>query len=500
MIGLITMPPVNLSQGRLTVDDALHQQQVSEAQQQGGQLIQYVQLGPDRWAFEKAPGYVYLLIPLYLLGVPQLANILLAAGLVLITYLLLRQLKDERAACVGSLLILFTPVGLAMLQREFMDSFASAALPGIGGGLYILYSLRKSDTGPAVAAFMLFLAGLFLGLGVAARYTDAVIAVVFALHFLATRIKSLLKGNSGTFLREAGALGLGAAIPLILLLLYQKSIFGSPFVYGYEYTKMNVKFAYDYWGQAKAWQIISSNLRKLWLPLIIGFPPLVAALPGMGISLWQKIKGMRHHECHPIWPGLSLDLTLLLISWFVAIFGLYIMYEWTANQRADVPFIIVTRFYLPALLPMAVMAIFFLSKLPSKLIVCLIAIALFAGVFFFVQSSQNELRLAQPQTPPQNQVPAQLAPEQRARLIEQVRREVRETPTNGSNMQRRLDVLVMWIGDLSRQGYSAAQLIPPDEVQHIWDLVLKNRAGEAGHLIDGAYRKLEDLVAPRPSG
>jgi MFS family permease len=493
----------NLSHGRLTVDNTLHQQQVAEAQQQSGQLIQYVQLGPDTWAFEKSPGYVYFLIPFYLLGVPQLANIFLAAGLVLVTYLLLKQLKDERVACISSLLVLFTPVSLAMLQREFMDGFASAAFPGIGGGLYILYSIKKSEIGSASAAFMLFLSGLFLGLGVAARYTDATIAAVFAVHFLATQIQSLRTGQCAAVLRAGLSFGLGAAIPLGLLLLYQKAVFGAPFAYGYEYTKLNVKFAYDYLGEPKAWQIIVTNLKKLWLPLITGFPLLLAALPGIVILLWQKtsaaIPSLRRYQGKPGWPRFGLGLTLLLIGWFLAVFMLYMMYEWTANQRVDVPFIIVTRFYLPALLPIVIMAVFFLSRLPNKLVICLMAAALTIGVVFFAQASQRDLKTVQSGPLPQKGIPAQSSPEERSRLIEQVRLEVKAVPTNASNMQRRLDVLVMWIGELNSQRYPVGQLMPPSEVQRIRSLILQNQTVEAGRLIDDAYRKLEQLVATKPN-
>jgi hypothetical protein len=493
----------NFSHWRLTVDGPLHQQQVIEAQKQGGQLGQYVQIGPDTWAFEKTPGYAFFLVPFYLLGIPQLANILLAGGLILITYTLLKQLFDERSACIGSLLILFTPVSLAMLQREFMDSFASLVLPSIGGGLYILFCLKKYELKPATATCILFLSGLFLGLGVVVRYTDAVVVAVFALHFLVTQFQSLRIGQRAAVLRAMLSFGLGVSLPLGLLILYQNAVFGSPLAYGYEYTRGNVKFAYDYLGDSKAWQIIITNFKKLPLPLVTGFPLLLAALPGMLILLWQKtsatVPALRRYQGKLDWPHLSTSITILLIGWFAAIFGLYIMYEWTANQRPDAPFITVARFYLPALLPIVIMAVLFLYKLPKKLIICLMAVALTIGVTIFVQASQRELKISSPGQLPQNGMPAQSSPEERARLIKQVRFEVKMLPTNASNMQRRLDVLVMWIGDLNSQGYPAGQLLPKIEVQRIRNLIQTNNAVEAGHLIDEAYNKLEQMVNSKPS-
>ncbi len=488
----------NLSHGRLTVDTALHQQQAREAEQQGGTLGQYVQVGPDRWAFEKTPGYVYFLIPFYLLGVPQLANILLAAGLALVTYLLLKELRGERAACLGVLLVLFTPVALAMLQREFMDGFASLAMPGMGGGLYLLYQLRRGDPKRARGALLLLVAGLLLGWGIAARYTNAVIAGVFALHFLTTRVPAFLKGERRRVLGEAAYFGLGVAVPVGLLLIYQQQVFGSPFAYGYEYTRGNVKFAYDYLGTARAWQTIAANLRRMWGPLLAGFPVLLLALPGAGLLLWEQavrvVPALRRRARPPSWPRLTPDLALLLLGWAAAVFGLYLMYEWTANQRAEVPFIVVTRFYLPALPPLSVLAVLTLSRLPGKLALSLLAVAVVAGGLLFAQSSQSVLGPGRaPQPPPQG---APLPQEEAARLIEQVRREVRRTPTDASNMRRRLDALMMWIEQLGRSGAYAGRLPPPPEVQRLQALVAQNRAAEAGPLIDQMFQRLERLTAP----
>ncbi len=494
----------NLSHGRLTVDNALHQQQVAEAQKQGGQLGQYVQIGPDKWAFEKTPGYAYFLAPFYLLGIPQLANILLAVALVLLTFILLKRLMGERAACIGSLLILFNPVSLAMLQREFMDSYASLALPGIGGGLYALFCLNKSVLKPRIAACMLFMSGLFLGMGVATRYTDAVIIAVFALHFLVIQIQTLRTGQCSSVLREGLMFGLGAAIPLGLLMAYQNSVFGAPFTYGYEYTKGNVKFAYDYLGEPRAWQIIGDNLKNMWRPLITGFPLLLAAVPGMILLFWQKVSAvvpaLRRYQGKTEMQTLSKDITFLMAGWWGAIFGLYMMYEWTTNQRSSGPFIIVTRFYMPALLPLVVLAVYGIIRLPNKVVIGLMAVAMAVGAALFVHASGGELKAGQHSPLSQNGLPAQSPTPERSWLIEQVRAEVKETPTNASNMQKRLDVMVSWIGELSSQKNLAGQLIPKDEVQRIRDLVLQNKATEAGRLIDEAYRKLEQLVISNPQG
>jgi hypothetical protein len=485
----------NLSHGRLTVDNALHQQQVADAQRQGGQLIQYIDIGDNRWAFEKAPGYVYYLIPFYLAGVPQLGNILLAAGLVAVTYLLLKRLKDEKTACLGSLLVLFTPTSLAMLQREYMDSFAGAAFVGIGGGLYILYCLRAREVKSVTAMLFLFLAGLFLAWGVAARYTNATVAGVFGLHFLITRVKLLFSGQGRGVLREALPLGLGALIPIALLLSYQQAVFGSPWAYGYEYTKLNVRFAFDYLGEPRAWEIISLNLDHMRLPLLIGFPLLMIALPATVIIYYQKSVSVYRKHPDP-WAGISWDILLLLTGWIAAVFGLYLMYEWTASSAAVNTFIIVTRFYLPAIMPLSVLAALALSRLSGKLVLGVMIIITILGVAFFAQAALTELGKQPPPQSPSRE--ASLPPVEVERLISQTRQEVKAGATNPDNLRRRLDVMVMWIGQLDQQGYAVGEVMPKVEVEHIENLFRDGKLGEACRIVDEAYRKLGTMVATGP--
>ena len=49
----------NFSEGKLVIDDHLHNLQVREARQQGGILMQYVKVGDNKWVVEKAPGYIF---------------------------------------------------------------------------------------------------------------------------------------------------------------------------------------------------------------------------------------------------------------------------------------------------------------------------------------------------------------------------------------------------------------------------------------------------------
>ena len=80
-----------------------------------------------RWALEKAPGYPLLVVPFYWLGLPHLTNVILALATLAVIYPFLRQLFDERVACLGCLLFLFTPANLAMFHESYMAMFATSA-------------------------------------------------------------------------------------------------------------------------------------------------------------------------------------------------------------------------------------------------------------------------------------------------------------------------------------------------------------------------------------
>jgi hypothetical protein len=112
----------NFSHGKLVINNQLLFQQMNDAKAKGGMLVQYVSIGDNKWALEKAPGYVFYLVPFALMGIPRWGNVLLAAGMVIVTFILLKRWRDEKTACIGSLLILFTPIGLIMLNRAYMDT------------------------------------------------------------------------------------------------------------------------------------------------------------------------------------------------------------------------------------------------------------------------------------------------------------------------------------------------------------------------------------------
>jgi hypothetical protein len=384
----------NFSQGKLVIDNRLLFQEMNEARDQGGFLMQYVKIGENRWALEKAPGYVFYLVPFELMGIPRWGNVLLAAGMVAVTYLLLRRWRDEKTACFGSLLMLFTSIGLIMLNRAYMDTFASLAFLAIGGGLYFYYLMERKNLRRATGGALLFAAFLLTGWSVVVRLSNLPVAIILALHFVVTRAVAWGKGERAGIPTEVLAVALGAGLPTMALLLYNYYIFGSPLSYGYKYTPFPVKFAYQYIGQVNGsgqslpWRIILDNLKSVPPALVEGFPLLVIGVPGIIAVLYFKFfhkKGKPTGKWSSLHEELPWDILLVLIGWFLGVYLLYMTYEFTAEYLPGTSsFFRFSRYYLPGLFPVAIISAFVISRLPQKLAVpIVIAIIVASSVLYF---------------------------------------------------------------------------------------------------------------------
>ena len=158
------------------------------------------------------------LLPYLLLGKTTAA--LLAAGSVVLVYLSLRVLASELRALCLSLVYAFAGPTWTISSQALWQHAASQLF--LAAGIYYLLKSLRDRKGIGFS-------GLFVGLAVAARPTNLVIAlivIVYLLHRSRDRIPLFLAGT---------------IIPLSFLLWYNHSTFGSPFSQGYGAE------AYDAW-------------------------------------------------------------------------------------------------------------------------------------------------------------------------------------------------------------------------------------------------------------
>jgi hypothetical protein len=390
----------NFSQGHFTVDNFIQYKQAMETGRQGNLLLQYLPIAYNKWALEKAPGYVFYLIPFQKLGLPRYGNVLLALGMVIVTFILLKRLRDEKAAMIGSLLMLFTPISLVMLNRAYMETYASLAFLAMGGGLYIYYHLERANLSLLKGGTLLFLAFFFTGWSVITRYTNLPIAVVLALHLVVTRFIAWRKGQGTGTRAEILPLLLGIGLPVLAILLYDYFVFGSPLTYGYSLTPFPTKFAFQYLGQVDEngesipAQIIRYNLQGFSRNLLIGFPLLIIGIPGFAVVLYHKFAAnFKRDRSSGKWFSLSTELSwdilLILVGWFVFVFFLYLTYEWTAGLQKGGGFVIFDRFLLPGLFPVAIICALIITRFPYKVLIPVMVIAVAFGSALYVQWALN---------------------------------------------------------------------------------------------------------------
>jgi 4-amino-4-deoxy-L-arabinose transferase-like glycosyltransferase len=383
----------NFSQGDLTVDNDAQYEQALDTIRQGNVLLQYLPLEYNKWALEKAPGHVFYLVPFKLLGIPRWGNILLALGMVIVTYILLKRLRNEKTAMIGSLLMLFTPIGMVMLNRVYMDTYASLALLVMGGGLYIYYHLEKEKFTAVKGGTILFLAFFFTGWSVVARYTNLPIAVILFLHLVITRFIAWRKGEKTGIKAEIIPLVLGIGLPVAALLVYNYYVFGSALTYSYAHSPWPTKFAFQYLGQVDAdgesipLQILRYNLEGFARNIFIGFPLLVIGIPGFLAVLYFKF--FKRNQPEGKWSGLRSelpwDILLVLIGWFVCVFFLYLTYEWTAGLKMGGGFVLLNRFLLPGLFPVVVICALVMARFPLKILVPVMLIIIVFGCLLYAQ-------------------------------------------------------------------------------------------------------------------
>lgn len=312
------------SKGRLVLSPREFQrEQEDAARQRDGPIPGWVRT-PRGIVFEKSPGYAGLLALFHRIRLERLANPLLSLIAVVLIFAMLRSEPiGGRFALFSACLTLLNPSFLLMLYRTFMSDFSSAVLVLISLGLYYI-----GERDGRRSAYVL--SGLFLGFSVIFRYSNLLSYGVIFLYTIVQELRDR-RNSRGLYLwwtRRGLWIAFGASlIPLALLALYSVRTTGSPFRIGYSYTILRnprPPFSLSY---------LPRNLLRVVPLLLLGFPTWILVPRGMILLLKTRER-----------------MGLFLLSWMIVYFGVYLCYEWV---RSDY-FIFQTRFFLPALFPVAI--------------------------------------------------------------------------------------------------------------------------------------------------
>jgi len=347
-----------------------------------GGPIQWVQLADGRWISEKDPGYPFLAAPFQALGIIRLAPLFYSALACIGLFFGGRRWLGRfgGAAAVG----LYCSSGAALLfaWRDYMPTFTDASLIAAGTGA-LLWSVLATEASTRRRAWIGLAGFIALEAAAFARYTDivvlgcAVVAVLLAWRLKAVRLPGRVLA---WWLASVAVFGVGVAA-------FDSLIYGGPLKSGYRPGEIQFTVS-----------SVGPNLRYMPAHLIEAMPMLVLGLAGLVGIVWLwfrrraadvtgEVQGGRPHRAalaatqarRDLWVGLA-----LAASW-LAVWGLYSAYNWTASPGLST--LQSMRFYVPALGAISLLGAWLLVRVPGLLgrppvtaVVCVAVVAVLFGL------------------------------------------------------------------------------------------------------------------------
>jgi energy-coupling factor transporter transmembrane protein EcfT len=340
----------------------------------GGQgIVQWTHLADGMWISQKNPGYPFLAVPFYLVGVLRLAPLfyggLACAGLFVGGRIWLGRYGGALAVA----LYCTSGAALTFAWRDTMPSFTDASLVAAGAG-FLLWTMLARQASPrrrlwaGWGAFACLCAATFV------RYTDvvelgvAVVAVVAFARPAGLRWRTVLAWVGGVALFGLGVLAFDAAV------------YGSALATGYTTGQITFSLA-----------ALGPNLVHMPPQLVGAMPMAVPAAVAVGWVGWRvwRTHRQRRQRGPASWAEERRDGLVVgaLVAGWAAIWGVYLSYTWTVGQNGGDP-VHVIRFYLPAMGMIALLGAWTLMHLPRASAAPALVLALGLGIgSFHVMSS-----------------------------------------------------------------------------------------------------------------
>ena len=331
----------------------------------GGGPIQWVPLASGRWISEKDPGYPYLAVVFQTLGIIRLAPLFFGALACLALYFGAGRWLGRfgGAAAVG----LYCSSGAAMefAWRDYMPTFTDASLIAAGTGA-LLWALLATEATTKRRTWVGLAGFVALEAATSARYTNivilgcAVIAVLVAWRTPAVRLRgsAVAWWLASVFVFCAG------------IATFDTLIYGGPLRSGYRPGEITFSLS-----------AVSANLRSMPAHLIQAMPMLVLGLAALAtvVLLWLRARRAGGEPAATARRDVAVGLALGA-AW-AAMWGLYATYTWTTPPGLST--LQSTRFYVPALGPIALLGAWLLVRLPRKqLLAAMIVLVTVATVFW----------------------------------------------------------------------------------------------------------------------
>jgi hypothetical protein len=343
----------------------------------GGGIAQWVHLKDGLWISEKNPGYPFFAVVGQWLHALRVAPLFYGACACGGLYYGARRWLGHWGGAIAVALYCSSGAALIFAWRATMPTFTDASLIAAAAGL-LLGVLLSSDDPPRRRILLGTLAFLALDGAVFVRYTDVVeliVALVAVLVF--ARACTLPKTALAVWVAVIAAFG-------VFDLWFNHYLYGGYLRTGYASGLVNF-----------AWRAIAPNLERMPSRLIAGLPMSVLAIAALiWIAIQSSTGGANEGRTSPRRDGAAAGV--LAVGWF-AIWGLYLAYTWTVGQTLafDNP-VHVIRFYVPALGLIALLAAWFLLRLPRWVASVLLLVIFGLGLWYYVAPSNDAVVHAAP--------------------------------------------------------------------------------------------------------
>lgn len=354
---------VALSHGHLLLTNAQYH---ALARSLSGGIAQWHHLASGLWISEKNPGYPFLAVPFYWLGLLRVAPLFYGALACGGLYLGARAWLGRWGGTAAVALYLFSGTALTFAWRATMPSFTDASLVAAGAGL-LIWALWSSGASPARRGWAATGALIALELATFVRYTDVVLLIVGALALVLLArparfpARQLLAPLASLVLSGAG------------ILAFNAWAYGSATSTGYSAGEITFSTS-----------AIGSNLLSMPAQWTRSMPLWILATLVL-LALYARAA----------WPSLAREgssrsdlVTGLAIGagWW-ALWALYLAYTWTVQAGGGPSGAAVTvhlvRFYLPGLGPMALLGAWAVVRTGRVLRLALLAGALISALASF---------------------------------------------------------------------------------------------------------------------
>jgi hypothetical protein len=361
---------IALTQGHfLSLTNAEYQGLLKQLSGGGGMGIsQWVHTASGTWISEKNPGYPFLAAPFQALGILRVTPLFYGALGCLGLFVGARRWLGRWGGTWAVVLFCSSGAALAFAWRATMPTFTDASLIAAGAGalLWAMLATERTVRRRTVVGLLGFMA---LEAAVLVRYTNVVILVVAVLAVLVVfRRVALPLPALGWWLGSVAAMVAG-------VLGFDYVAYGSALKTGYSTGEITFSLA-----------SVTPNLQHMPARLVASMPMLLLALGALGWLAVRVVASRRRGMKPERRTSYRRDAVVgvVLVAGWIAIWGLYAAYDWTARMGTGAGSDIhVIRFYLPALGLISLLGAWLLAQLPRWLPVVLLVVLIGLGARSF---------------------------------------------------------------------------------------------------------------------